>query len=212
MVAFDTYLGNTGESMLPGGYVLANRSEFMLSFSLSDDTAMHHVTEAYDMNGLTIRFNLSDPVVQKYKSTSTDGAPWKLMQWINDSYEFTVDEFGRVPLEHASSFSSGNRAAVSWNGRKIKIRLPWTMLHVYDPTHMMVNDGAVSYDGGYNYEIITSVSDGIAVSVCFNGSVINTTNRYRWPTWLVVPPTVMREKASLHVIEEGLSLIPYYIN
>ncbi len=212
MVSFDTYLGGTGESTLPGGELVTNRAEFLLTFSLSDDTALHHVTEAYDMNGLTVRFNVTDPAVQKYKSTTTDGAPWKVMKWTNDGFELTVDDIGKVPLEHAASFSSGNRAAVAWSGRKVNIRLPWTMLHFNDPTQMRVNDGAVSYDGGYNFEIFTTESEGIAVSVNHKGVVTNTTNRYRWPTWLVVPPTVTREKASLHIIEEGLSLIPYYIN
>ena len=82
MIAFDTYSGSTGESQLPNGKDLENRSEFLLSIVFGNDTALHYVTEAYDMNGLTPRFNLSDPSVQKYKSTVTDGAPWKLMQWI----------------------------------------------------------------------------------------------------------------------------------
>jgi hypothetical protein len=210
MVAFDTYLGNTGESTLPGGAVVSNRAEFLLTFSLDGDTAMHHVTQAYDMNGLTVRFNLTDPVVQKFKSTVTDGAPWNLMKWINDGFELTVDEIGKVPVEHSASFSSGNRAAVAWNGKTIRIRIPWTMLYFNDPTQMMVNDGAISYDGGYNFEIFTAASDGIAVSVLHNGAIVNTTNRYRWPTWLVVPPTAIREKASLQIIHNGLAEIPDY--
>jgi hypothetical protein len=208
MVAIDTYLGNTGESTLPGGATVTNRAEFLLTFSLGSDTALHHVTEAYDMNGLTVRFNLTDPVVQKYRSTVTDGAPWKVMQWINDGFEFTHDDLGRVPIEHAQTFTPGQRASVAWYGNKISIRLPWTMLHFHDPTQMMVNDGAISYDGGYNFDILTTESDGIAVSVYHNGVVTNSTNRYSWPSWLIVPPTAEREKASLHIIEEGLGAIP----
>jgi hypothetical protein len=212
MVAFDTYLGNTGESTLPGGATVANRAEFLLTFSLDDDTALHHVTQAYDMNGLTVRFNLTDPDLQKYRSTTTDGAPWKVMRWINDGFELTYHDIGRVPLEHAAVFSEGDRAAIAWNGKRVSIRLPWTMLHFFDPTQMKVNDGAVSYDGGYSFEILTTTSDGIAVSVYHNGTVTNTTNRYSWPRWLIVPPTAEREKASLHVVEEGLRAIPDYID
>jgi len=162
------------------------------------------------MNGLTVRFNLSDPVVQKYRSTVTDGAPWKVMQWINDGFELTHHDLGRVPLEHAQTFTPGQRASVTWSGNKISIRLPWTMLHFNDPTQMMVNDGAISYDGGYNFDILTTESDGIAVSVYHNGIVTNSTNRYSWPGWLIVPPVAEREKASLHIIEEGLGAIPDY--
>ncbi|MHC1732467.1 MAG: T9SS type A sorting domain-containing protein [Bacteroidales bacterium] len=212
MVAFDTYLGNTGELTLPGGATLGNRAEFLLTFALEDDTALHHVTQAYDMNGLTVRFNLTDPAVQKFRSTTTDGDPWKVMRWINDGFELTYHDIGKVPLEHAATFTGGNRAAVAWDGRKINIRLPWTMLHFFDPTQMTVNDGAVSYDGGYNFEIITAQSDGIAVSVWHNGTVTNATNRYSWPKWLTVPQTVEREKASLHVIEAGLATIPDYLD
>jgi len=212
MVAFDTYLGNTGESTLPGEATLTNRAEFLLTFSLADDTALHHVTQAYDMNGLTVRFNLTDPDVQKYRSTVTDGAPWNVMSWINDGFELTSHDIGRVPVENAAAFSSGNRAAVSWNGRKVNIRLPWTMLHFNDPTQMRVNDGAVSYDGGYNFEILTTESEGIAVSVALNGTVVNSLNRYSWPKWLVVPPTAEREKSSLHVLEEGFSFIPDFVD
>lgn len=210
MVAFDTYLGNTGESTLPGGITAGNRAEFLLTFTLEDDTALHHVTEAYDMNGLTVRFNLTDPV-QQFRSTTTDGAPWKLMRWTNDGFELTYHDIGKVPLEHAASFTEGNRAAVAWNGRRVSVRLPWTMLHFFDPTQMKVNDGAISYDGGYNFDILTAQSDGIAVSVWHRGVVTNSTSRYSWPKWLVVPPTEEREKASLHIIEGGLAAIPDYV-
>jgi len=190
---------------------MQNRAEFLLTFTLADDTALHHVTQAYDMNGLTVRFNLTDPDVQKYRSTVSDGAPWNVMSWINDGFELTSQDIGRVPVENAAAFSNGNRAAVAWNGRKVSIRLPWTMLYFNDPTQMRVNDGAVSYDGNYNFEIITTESEGIAVSVALNSTVTNSVNRYRWPKWLVVPPTTEREKASLHFIEEGYSHIPDYI-
>jgi hypothetical protein len=113
MIAFDTYLGGTGESRLPNGATLSNRAEFMLQVKLSEDTALYSVTEAYDMNGLTVRYNLSNPLIQKYRSTGSDGAPWKVMQWINDGFELTVDNLGRLPVEHAATFSAGNRGQCS---------------------------------------------------------------------------------------------------
>jgi hypothetical protein len=73
---------------------------------------------------------------------------------------------------------------------------------------MKVIDGAVSYDGGYNYVISTSLSDGIAVSVYFDRTVTSTTGRYKWPLWMAVPPTESRDKKSLEVIRAGLSAIP----
>lgn len=210
MIAFDTYLEDVGESKLPNGKGLINRSEFLLTMVLDSDTAFFHVTQAYDMNGLTPRFDLSNHSVQRYRSTVTDGAPWKLMEWKNDGFEFTSDFPGRLPMEKAVDFSFGLRTAVAWSDKKIKIRLPWTFLYFYDPTQMMVIDGAVSYDGGYNYETIARKSDGIAVSVYYDRVVTSSVTRYEWPTWLIVPPVTEREKKSLKVVEAGLQAIPLF--
>ena len=212
MIAFDTYSGSTGESLLINGKVLENRSEFLSVFVPGNDTAFHYVTEAYDMYGLTARFNLSDPTVQKYKSTVTDGAPWKLMKWINDEYEKTIQDIGRLPVENSTDFSPGTRSAIAWHSNKLKLRIPWTMLYFYDPTRMSVIDGAVSYDGGYTFKIATAQSDGIGLSVYYKGSVVSTTDRYNWSNWLVVPPTTAKEKASLNIVQGGLMSIPGFAN
>jgi len=210
IIAFDTYSGAIGESRLTNGKQLINRSEFLLFMVLGNDTALHHVTQAYDMKGLTPRFNLSDPVVQKYRSTVTNGAPWKLMQWINDEYAQTIQDIGSLPIENSADFTPGHRRAVAWNSSRLKVRLPWTMLYFYDPTRMHVIDGATSYDGGYSFLINSVKSDGIAVSVYHKGTVTSTTDRYNWESWLVVPATTVKEKASLQIVENGLKAIPRY--
>lgn len=208
MIAFDTYLSGFGESRLPNGKILTNRSEFLLSMVLSDDSASFHVTEAYNMYGLTPRFDLSNHLVQKFHSTFTDGAPWVLMKWVNDEHMGTTQDIGRLPIENASKFTFGNRAAVAWKGNSIKVRIPWTMLYFYDPTQMKVIDGAVSYDGGYNYIISTANSDGVAVSVYFDRTVTSSTGRYSWTPWLVVPHTEATPKKTLEVVGNGLRSIP----
>ncbi|MBG0860727.1 MAG: hypothetical protein IQL11_14595 [Bacteroidales bacterium] len=210
MIAFDTYLNNLGESTLPNGKILINRSEFLLTIVFGNDTARHFVTEAYDMNGLTPRFNLSDPSVQQYRSINSDGAPWKEMAWFNDGNELTIDHIGRIPMENAADFTPGQRAATAWYGNKLKIRIPWTMLYFYDPSQMKVNNGAETYDGGRSYEIETAQSDGIAVSVYYKSVVTSSTTRYNWPQWLIVPPTTVREKRSFQVVSSGLSLLPRF--
>ncbi len=210
MVAFDTYLASLGESMLPDGRELDNRSEFLMTMVLSQDTALWHVTEAYNMDGLTPRFDLSNHAVQRFRSTITDGAPWMLMHWYNDGYKRTGQDIGRFPMENSSGFTFGEMTAVAWSGNKIRIRVPWTLLYFYDPTQMKVIDGAVSYDGGYNYVISTSESDGIAVSVYLDRDVTSTVSRYNWEKWLTVPSTVSREKKSLEIIRSGLSGIPEF--
>jgi len=70
---------------------------------------------------------------------------------------------------------------------------------------MKVNDGAVSNDGGNTFDILTTRSDGIAISVYNKGIVTSTTSRYNWDKWLVVPSTIAREKKSLQVVEAGLA-------
>jgi len=210
MVAFDTYQSGTGESRLPNGKLLSNRSEFLLTMVLDKDTALYHVTEAYDMNGLTPRFNLADHSVQKFRSTNSDGAPWVVMQWINDGFELTKQDIGRVPMENSANFSFGQRTSAAWSSSKIKVRIPWTLLYFHDPTQMKVIDGAISYDGGYNWNINTTKSDGIGVSVYHEGVVTSSLTRYTWPLWLIVPSTVHREKKSRQVVEAGLSAIPWF--
>jgi hypothetical protein len=212
MIAFDTYLASLGESQLPNGRTLDNRAEFLLTLVLSQDTALYHVTQAYDMNGLTPRFDLANHVVQKFKSTITDGAPWLVMQWINDGTMGEYQEIGKLPAENSSDFTYGSRSAVAWSGHKIKVRIPWTLLYFRDPTQMQVIDGAASYDGGYSYSISTATSDGIAVSVYYDRTVISSLSRYTWPKWLTAPQTEAREKQSYDIMRSGLSGIPDFAN
>jgi hypothetical protein len=211
-IAFDTYSSGTGESKLPDGSTLRNRSEFLLSFIAGDDTAKYSVAEAYDMNGLTPRFNLSDQDIQKYRSVNSDLARWKLMQWINDETTMTTSDIGLLPVENSSYFTEGQRCAVAWSGNKIKIRIPWTMLYYYDPTRMQVIDGASSDDGGWTFSINSVKSDGIGVSVGEKGIVTSTMTRYNWSNWLIVPLSKSVEKKSLQVVETGFSSIPDFAN
>lgn len=211
IVAFDTYNASVGESVLPNGQTLTNRSEFALQFMAGKDTSNYMVTRAYDMNGLTPRFNLADEF-QMFRSTLTDGAPWRLMKWINDGYELNESDIGLLPAARADAFIPGERQAVVWEGGKMKIRIPWTLLHYYDPTQKSVIDGASSDDGGWTYKVNPKESDGISVAVYNQGEITNTTSRYNWEKWLVVPRTVVREKKSLHLVETGLSLFPDFTN
>jgi hypothetical protein len=208
IIAFDTYLRGLGESLMPNGKLLPNRSEFLLSMVLSEDTALYQVTRAYDMNGLTPRFDLSNHAIQKFRSTVSDGDGWNVMQWINDRFTYEKQDIGRLPMENSPTFTYGQRTAVAWSNNKMKVRIPWTLMYFRDPTQMQVIDGAVSYDGGKNYEISTALSDGIAVSVYFDREVTSSVSRYTWPKWLVVPSTRASGKQSLLQVKTGLSSIP----
>jgi hypothetical protein len=210
MIAFDTYRSDLGESVLPGGYTVNKRAEFLLASTRGRDTSILYVTQAYDMKGLTPRFNLADTDIQKFRSVVSDGAPWKRVEWINN--EFTEDEAfpGNIHTGYSPLPDPAHGEGISWYENEINIELPWTLLHFYDPTRGTVIDGASSWDGGYHWTIEESISDGIAINVLINGEVTTTLTRFTWPTWLVVPPTVEREKASLGIVREGLTLIPDY--
>jgi hypothetical protein len=126
------------------------------------------------------------------------------MEWINDGFSMTEQKIGRIEAFNFNIFSPGFLTAVLWEGNKLRVRIPWTMLHFYDPTQRKVVNGATSSDGGRSYKISTAVSDGIAVSVYFDKSVTSSTSRYHWDKWLIVPETVSREKRSLQQISWGL--------
>jgi len=212
-IAFDTYLSDTGEGLFPSGLQIPNRAEFLLEAKKEADTVSLFVTEAYNMFGLTPRFNLADHDVQKFRSTVTDGAPWKLMQWINNGFDGTIFDLGRLPAEATGAFTYGERTAVTWTGNnKLTVRLPWTLLHFHDPTQGRVIDGAESFDGGRTFEIYSRYSDGISLSILHKGNVTSTINRYTWPVWLQVPRTTGRLKKSLKIVTEGLRYIPSFVN
>jgi lipoprotein-anchoring transpeptidase ErfK/SrfK len=163
------------------------------------------------MKGITKYGDFSDHAVQRYKSTVSDGAPWVLMRWIDDPRDPT-NFIGKLPAENASGFTAGLRTALAWSDYSLKIRIPWTMLNVYEPTQMKVIDGAVTTDGGNSFMIFPAISDGIAVSVYCKGSVTSSTSRYKWQTWTYVPPYKIREKKSLQIVEDGLKSFSSFIN
>ena len=203
-IAFDTYRNDLGESILPNKTMVNNRAEFALELPFSKDTANLYITQVYDTYGLTPRFVLADTTIQKFRSLPTDGKPWNLMRWKNDSAASAVQNIGKMLMKNSSTGFQYSNQGVCWQQNKIDIRIPWTMLYFSDPTRLEVVNGFYTLDGGWNYIPVRATSDGIAISVAKGKQVVNTTNRYTWPTWLVVHPTVEREKASLKILEDGL--------
>jgi hypothetical protein len=132
------------------------------------------------------------------------------MRWINDGFELTYQDIGKVPsnMHHPSPRETGRQLQERQENNN---QATLDNASFYDPTQMTVNDGA-SPGWCYNLDIITTQSDGVAVSVWHKGAVTNATTRYSWPKWLTVPQTVEREKASLHIIEEGLATIPDFVD
>lgn len=207
-IAFDTYKKNLGESILPGNKSIANRAEFHLDIPFSKDTAIYYVTQAYNLKGLAPYMYPPDTSVQKFRSTITNGKPWALMQWENDINSEHIYDIGKVKITKAIDVENyGKLNCVFWEQNKVSIRIPWSMLYFSDPTQLEVVNGFSTSDGGWNWTPIRAHSDGIAVSIVKGNNVVNTTNRYTWPSWLVTPSTVERDKASLGIVKQGLSEI-----
>jgi hypothetical protein len=207
-IAFDTYKDDIGESIIPSNKQVANRAEFYLEIPFGNDTANHYVTQVYDLKGLTPRFLAADTNIQKFKSKATDGKPWVLMQIQNDDKPDALQNIGKIQMSNSfGSMDSKSSHGVFWENNTLRVRIPWSMLYFSDPTQLEVVNGFYTSDGGWNWSPIRDYSDGIAISVVHGNNIVNTTNRFTWPSWLVVHPTVERDKASLAIVKLGLGAI-----
>jgi hypothetical protein len=175
-IAFDTYDGNLGESLLPNGAkVLTNRPEFALH--ITQHSAQLYVTQAYDLFGIWHKMTSKD---QKFQSTVTDGEPWNLVRWKNNSSVSDVQFIGNLNINR--SFQPiMSKDAVTIYDDKISIRIPWTLLQFVDPSEMRV-----FHDDKTTPDPETKVSDGIAVSINYKNKLYQTDTRFTWPTWTSV--------------------------
>lgn len=174
-VALDTYDAFLGESKLPTGFTLPNRSEFALHITPS--SAILFVTQAYDLFGLYHQITTDE---QKWQSTVTDGAPWNIVRWKNNADDEDVQYIGALKLNHDYQPTSSKDAVTIYRD-KIKIRLPWTLLQFIDPTQMRV-----FHDDKETVEAENRVSDGISVSIQYKNKLFTVDNRFIWDTWSTV--------------------------
>lgn len=171
-VALDTYLDALGESILPNGQQLAHRSEFALE--IKNYSANLYVTEAYDLYGI---YHWESSPNQLYHSTVTDGAPWKIVRWKNNAGPTDVQYIGSLQLNHATQ-APNSKDAVTIYDDKIKIRIPWTLINVIAPSELKV-----FHDDRSTPETEEMITDGIAVSVSYQGQLYSASQRYLWDAW-----------------------------
>ncbi|MDD3320050.1 MAG: Ig-like domain-containing protein [Paludibacter sp.] len=174
-VAFDTYDATLGELKLPTGFTLPTRSEFALHITQS--SADLYVTEAYDLFGIYHQITTDKQIFQ---STVTDGAPWKLVRWKNNSGDEDVQYIGSLKLNHDFQPESSKDAVTIYNN-KMKIRLPWTLLQFVDPSQMKV-----FHDDKATTEVENRVSDGISLGIQYKDKMYQTDSRFSWDTWTSV--------------------------
>lgn len=197
-VAFDTYLHDLGESILPTGDILSHRSEFALQ--IRNYSATLFVTEAYDLYGI---YHHESGPNQLYRSTVTDGAPWNIVRWKNNAGPSDVQYIGSLQLNHSTQ-SPNSKDAVTIFDDKIKIRIPWTLINFIAPSEL-----SVMHDLEETPEYDEMQTDGIAVSVVYKDDVYSSSNRYLWEGWDAIdvqndPDLVEVFKTSYWVLKDRL--------
>ena len=211
-VGFDTYGDNRGESILPRGAEPERRSEFALVID-DTETAELYVTPAYDLFGIAL--GTSDDE-QLYRSIPTDGEGWHLVRWQNGqarqssdgdiSFGPTFHDIGDLGIRSAGASESSHDAVVVADDH-IDIRLPWSLLHVVDPSQRRV-----MHDNRDQPDQQTTTTAGIGVSVAVDDTDVATTGRIDWPTWDEAPATTERVKNSMQPFVEAVDEMPYWID
>jgi hypothetical protein len=204
-VGYDTYGDELGETLLPDGTRTKRRSEFALSVT-APDAATLRVAKAYDLYGFGVKMAYS-----RSQSVPADTGAWVAVRRStstphqSDDGVFVfpgVDQpIGELVARRASRPASTLDAVVI-DGAAVEIRLPWTMLHVADPTTFRV-----VHDDPSTLERESVVTEGIAVSIALGGEVLET-NRRLWPTWRGAPKTTERYKPVAQALAESFALIP----
>lgn len=178
-IAFDTYDSSLGESILPTGTSIPNRSEFALH--ITQHSAELFVTEAYDLFGI---YHKELTANQKLQSTATNGAPWNIVRWKNNSGPADVQYIGDLKLNRSFQPAS-SKDAVTISDTKINVRIPWSLLQYVDPSQMRVfHDNMATPDSTE-----TRVSDGIAINILYKSKLYSPDTRFAWPTWNMVNDT-----------------------
>ena len=200
-IGFDTYKDDAGESVLPDGTKTDVRSEFALEIDTFSSTL--YVTEAYNTYGIWHYISGDE---QLYRSIPTDGAPWKMVKWINsgehgsddNSYLFpNVDhEIGKFRTFEGKIENASSHDLVIFDGKTLTVRIPWTLLHFTDPSTLSVMD-----DDRETPDREVATTEGIRAVIAINDDVL-TTERYLWEPWEVVPEYHEREKTSYFIVKE----------
>lgn len=194
-ISLDTYLSDVGESILPGGDTVSNRAEFALH--ITNHSAKLYVTQAYDIFGF-FNPNQLNPE-QVFHSVVSDGAPWKLVKWkLSNLSPYDIDYIGNLNLNY-HFFPQNTHDAVTVFLDRIEIRIPWALLQFVDPSRRKV-----LHDDLSTSQIEYMESDGISVSVFYQGEKFTPQDRYLWDKWNTVESAQQYPKGSYFVMKDRL--------
>lgn len=194
-LALDTYRADLGESIIPTGDTLPYRSEFAINIKTHSSSL--YVTQAYDVFG--IWHGVSEPE-QKYRSTVSDGAPWNIVRWKNNSGHSDIQYVGNLKQNYGFQPPSSKDAITIYDD-KIHIRLPWSLINVVDPSQMIVFD-----DDRTTPQKEEVLSDGFAISIKYKDQIYKTESRYSWEKWNYIKKDNLIEepKVSYYVMKDRL--------
>ena len=209
-LSLDTYNKDLGESILPQGQTMTNRPEFVLR--INNNSAELYVTEAYDL--FAIWHHETDAATQKLQSIASDGKPWKIVRWKNNTPGHEVQYIGSMGVNRLN-IPVKTTDAVILKGDYIEIKIPWTLLNITDPSRGTV----VHRDGDFTPYTTDRTSDGINFGIAYNDFKIETSQRYVWDKWerdqIWIgshiednPHLEIYEKESFKIMREKLVKIP----
>jgi hypothetical protein len=216
-IGYDTYADDRGESVLPDGRKTTQRSELALTVTTAgaelkvmapyDQFGVWHDTQSAWHNKTVGQL----PSGRPYRSVPSDGGPWNLVRWKNNSehgsddgvYSFpeTVQDIGKLRVRTAAELESGQSAVVI-DGATLAIRVPWTLLQVTDPSDLRVLD-----DDPTTRERETTLTEGFRIAASLGPDLVETP-RLAWPRWDTVPPYKERRKLAYDIFAAGLKTIP----
>ena len=197
-IGFDTYSDDLGERQLISGQTTERRLEFLIE--VSPDAAQLYVSEAYDTYGI---WHGLQSEAQLFQSVASDTGEWSPVRWLNNDahssddgqfvFEATVHEIGQLRVAGPTPSSLD---AVFIDGNTVRIRLPWTLLQVSDPSAV-----SVLHDDSATAERDAIETAGLAVIAAMNGVVVEGA-RHAWDPWEVAPSTTERDKPGLALYGE----------
>lgn len=195
-IALDTYADDLGESKLPTGETIPFRSEFLIH--ITSYSAHLYVTEAYD--AYQMWYNLPSPT-QMFRSTATDGEPWKIVKWKNNTGTADVQYIGNLQVNYGFQNPSSHDA-VTIDSTEINVRIPWTLLNVMEPNQLKV-----LHDDPTTPQRDDRITDGFKLGLFYKNKWYKTQNRFKWDSWNTIPDStlVTTLKDSYYIMKKGLT-------
>ena len=205
--AFDTYLKDLGESVLPNGQSLGSltdtlRAEFVLMIPLQSNQARLYVLPSYDI------FGVKDPVrLDTVVSTRSDIGDWNIVRWKTNYFYDITQYIGKMNTSTSEDPFQFLNAVTVFND-SLEVRIPWTLINFYAPNkRRVIHYQSYLENDEIKFNSEDSLSDGIALTVSLNGDLYQT-SRYLWDAWeldrVVDDPPLERKKQSYHFLKENM--------